>query len=248
VNINDIVTKYQRSSKRLLLLDYDGVLAPIMPLPEQAVPTAELRDLFKRLAHDADCVVVSGRDHATLQEWLGDLPLAFAAEHGLWRKDFDGRWLPTISTEAGWKDAVTVIMERYVAMLPGSFVEEKAVALAFHYRNVATPDVDEAVGRLMSELEPLLAASSLRILHGKKVVEVLPGGVNKGEAARFWVGKKTYDFILAAGDDVTDESLFQAMPAGSCTVKVGEGLTAAKYRVGTQADFMDLLRTLPETS
>jgi trehalose 6-phosphate synthase/phosphatase len=180
----------------------------------------------------------------TLQEWLGDLPLAFAAEHGLWRKDFDGEWLPTVAVEGGWKTSIDAIMRRYVGMLEGSFIEEKVVALVFHYRNVTSSNANEMVERLIRELEPLLAPSSLRILHGKKVVEVLPDAVNKGAAAKFWINKKPYDFILAAGDDVTDEALFAAMPGEAVTIKVGEGETAANHRMASQPEFIELLTLL----
>jgi trehalose 6-phosphate synthase/phosphatase len=250
VNNNDIIVAYRAASRRLLLLDYDGVLAPIMPLPEQAAPDEATRSLLRRLGADGrtDCAIVSGRYHGTLQEWLGDLPVAFAAEHGLWRKDFGGEWQPTVTVEANWKGNVAAIMKQYVAMLPGSFIEEKDVALVLHYRNVTAPDVDEAVGNLIAELEPLLGPSSLRILHGKKVVEVLPSDVNKGVAASFWTRKKSYDFILAAGDDVTDEALFGAMPTSAFTVKVGEGETVATHRVASQPEFMKFLTALGQTN
>src|SRR5438132_6903173 len=87
-----IVDAYKHATKRLLLLDYDGVLAPIVPLPEQAMPSKKMFALLEKLTADTrnTCVVVSGRDHETLDEWLGNLPLAFAAEHGLWRRDSQG--------------------------------------------------------------------------------------------------------------------------------------------------------------
>jgi trehalose 6-phosphate synthase/phosphatase len=246
VNTNDIVTAYKGAAERLLLLDYDGVLAPIVPLPEQAEPSGEVIGLLRQLSTYADCVVVSGRHRETLDEWLGGVSLGFVAEHGLWRRTAEGSWQPGMTVAVNWKPNVAAIMQSFAKLLPGALVEEKTAALAFHYRNVVDSNVDKHIAKLLAELEPLLLASRLRVLHGKKVVEVLPHGIDKGSAVAELLAAKPYDFILAAGDDVTDEALFAAMPAAAFTVKVGEGTTAAKYRVDSQPDFIRLLAAFAE--
>jgi trehalose 6-phosphate synthase/phosphatase len=249
VNNDQMADTYARAKTRLLLLDYDGVLAPIMPLPEQARPDKGTLQLLERLTADSRnvCVVISGRQRETLENWLGHLPLAFAAEHGLWRRDIGDEWEMTEAVASGWKQVVLDCMRRYEPLIAGAFIEEKYAALALHYRN--EPDEEKAdalAARLIHDLEPIVAKLSLRILDGKKVVEVLPAGVNKGAAARFWTTRPGWDFIMAAGDDVTDEALFQAVPAAAYSIKVGSGPTFARSTITSQPKFMQLLETLAD--
>jgi trehalose 6-phosphate synthase/phosphatase len=248
VNNDQLADNYRQAKSRLLLLDYDGVLAPIRPLPEQAAPSREILKLLEKLTADPrnTCVVISGRPRETLDDWLGHLPLAFAAEHGLWHRSVRGEWEILSFFDLDWKPSVEAVMHQYESLLSGSFVEEKHAALAFHYRNTSSPQKTEIVGRLVSDIEQVAASSSLQVLNGKKVVEVLPAGVDKGKAARFWLEARTWDFILAAGDDVTDEALFQAAPASAYSIKVGDRPTFARSTVNSQPKFMHLLKTLAD--
>lgn len=244
MNIPAAVAAYNRASKRLLLLDYDGVLVPIMPTPDQAAPNQQTYAVLKKLTADPrnTCVIISGRPHETLQKWLGDLPLSFAAEHGLWRKEQGGDWIVAVDAPKKWKHAVQGVMSAYQAKLPGAFIEEKYAGLAFHYRAVKNPELQ--IEHLIDELQKLLSDFSLRLMHGKKVVEVVPSNVDKGTAAKFWINAKDWEFIAGAGDDTTDEALFQTLPADAYSVKVGSGQTAARFTVRTQSAFMEFLDIL----
>lgn len=241
-----IIGLYKKSSKRLLLLDYDGVLAPIVDLPELAAPSAETLSLLKQLTSDEHtaCVIISGRQYKTLEDWLGDLPLGFTAEHGLWCKDPYGTWQQLSEVATVWKSDIEQIMATYVTQLPGSFMEQKTASVGLHYRKADQVAAAQIIVQLIEELEPLAKKANLRVLHGKKVVEVVPLGVDKGSAAKRWIDTGDWDFILAAGDDVTDESMFESLPSNVVTIKVGKGDTAARYRVETQPEFMTLLRHL----
>lgn len=67
---------YQRSRSRLILLDYDGTLTPIRPVPKEAAPGAETMRTLRLLTSDPRNIVyvISGRDQATLDAWLGRVP------------------------------------------------------------------------------------------------------------------------------------------------------------------------------
>lgn len=238
-----IIDAYRQSKRRLLLLDYDGVLAPIMPTPEEAEPTDQTHAMLEKLTSDLrnTCVVVSGRPRVTLEEWLGGYPVAFAAEHGLWRKEQGGDWVEALEVETDWKQVVIEAMKRTSGQLPGSFIEEKHAGLAFHYRKAANPEL--LVRELIETLAPVAAAEGLRVMHGKMVVEVVPAGVDKGTASQYWL-KGDYDFILAVGDDTTDEALFSILPSGAYSLKIGPGDTAAAYRLNSQADFVEFIAKL----
>lgn len=233
----EISAAYRGAKKRLLLIDYDGVLVPIMPTPEAARPNTQTLQVVQKLTQDSynTCVIISGRPHDVLQEWLGEYDLTFAAEHGLWRKEQNGEWMLAQTVATNWKRHVKRVMTPAVAALPGSFIEEKYAGLAFHYRK--TVDADATVHSVLRKLELIVDTLNARIIHGKKVIEVVPAGVDKGVAAQYWL-QYEYDFILAVGDDTTDEALFKTLPTSAFSIKIGTGETAARHALATQKDFV----------
>jgi trehalose 6-phosphate synthase/phosphatase len=116
--------------------------------------------------------------------------------------------------------------------MPGSFVEEKEYALVLNYRSAEAEFGDWLATELVSMLEGMLADTELRAYRGNMTVEVKPGWANKGEFVRALVASENAaDFILAIGDDRTDENLFAQLPAGSWSVHVGDSPSSARYRV-----------------
>ena len=70
------------------------------------------------------------------------------------------------------------------------------------------------------------------LLNRKKVVEVTNGHINKGIAIQEVIHQGNFDFILAMGDDHTDEMMFDKLPTQAISVKVGmDTRTLAKYAV-----------------
>jgi trehalose 6-phosphate synthase/phosphatase len=233
----EIRDAYVRAGRRLLVLDYDGTLVPFAKWPQQAVPPQALLDLLTTLASDPKnrVALVSGRSAENLDRWFGTIPqLCLVAEHGAELKR------PSISTweslrphtRTDWKPTVMPILEHFVDRTPGSFVEEKKTALVWHYR-MAEPEFGEwLANELVSMLEAMLAETELRAFRGEKIVEVKPVWANKGEAIERLLGDfLAPDFILAAGDDRTDEDLFERAPNGAWTVHIGPGPTRASFVV-----------------
>jgi trehalose 6-phosphate synthase/phosphatase len=244
-NAHNIVENFANAQNRLLLLDYDGTLAPLMPRPEQAAPTEELRQLLGDLAAKAQIVVISGRDHNVLDDWLGDLPIDFAAEHGLFYRENGNEWQTTRNADQSWKKPVKPLMQALCDELPKSLLEESNGTLNWHYRDVAdAANARAKAEQLIIDLEPLVHELDLSMLDGSKVVTVKLGGVDKGLVAQHWLKKRDWDFILAAGDDTTDEFLFSAMPASANTVKIGQAETHARSRIKSVDEFLNLLKSL----
>jgi trehalose 6-phosphate synthase/phosphatase len=227
-----LLSDYKRSTKRLLLFDYDGTLISFAKRPEDAEPDTELKRLLLLLAKKRKnhLAIVSGRDRSTMDQWLGDIPCTLVAEHGAWiRMDKHSGWKAQKSESSDWKSQVMPILKTYVARVPGSLVEEKEFGLAWHYRK-ANPELGEIRScELFDNLNEFLANTDLQLMHGKKVIEVRTGGINKGLAAQILLKKETYDFILAIGDDWTDEDLFKALPEGAYSIKIGFGATQAQF-------------------
>jgi trehalose 6-phosphate synthase/phosphatase len=69
-------------------------------------------------------------------------------------------------------------------------------------------------------------------------------GVSKGETAVSLLADQAFEFIMAAGDDITDETLFQALPRDSYSIKIGKQKTFAAYYLESSDDLLDLLEKM----
>lgn len=241
-----IVAAYRAATRRLLVLDYDGTLSPIVRDPAAAAPSAELLLALDRLIADPanEVVLVSGRDWRTLQEWFGRRPMVLVSEHGVRVREPGGQWHLTAAISTRGRRRVRDVMQVFADRLPGSSLEEKESSVAWHYRR-ADPVLGPDRARELTEvLRNLTASTDLQVLQGKKVVEVKPAGANKGSATLRWLSRHRGGFILAAGDDETDETLFAALPPSAISIRVGPGESRARQNVEGPEQFVALLSEL----
>jgi trehalose 6-phosphate synthase/phosphatase len=242
-----IVERCKKAKNRLLFLDYDGTLTGFNLNPEDSRPDAELKKILKKLTSDKKnrVVVISGRGRETLHNWLTDFDLEIVAEHGVWIKEKGEEWKTVTNPRDEWKEEIMKLLESYVDRTPGSFVEKKDYSLVWHYRKVETGLGEMRTRELTSHLKYITANKNLQVLEGDMVVEIKNSDVNKGRGAAVLVEKyKNADFILAAGDDWTDEDTFKAMPEEAHTIKVGTAASAAKFSVSSYKDIRHLLKEI----
>jgi len=240
-----VIDAYHKAKRRLLLLDYDGVLRSFERKPDAAEPSHELMALLKHLGQNVanDVVIISGRSKTDLNNWFGTLPIALAAEHGaLFRRKGGHNWHKTTSSESGWRHPVSVLFKTYAERIPDVTVEQKEWAVVWHYRAASPYQARRLLVRLRYTLKPIIKEYNLQVLEGNKVLEVRPADVTKGRVAQEWI-IHDYDFVLAIGDDTTDEDMFAAVPPGGYTIKVGRGPTLARFRL---PDVPAVLRLLSE--
>jgi trehalose 6-phosphate synthase/phosphatase len=193
--------------------------------------------------------VVSGRPQQTLEDWLGDLPIWLHAEHGFVSRDrATGQWVPAAELGAPWREPVLAMLREITQRTPGSLVEIKAAALAWHYR-MADPETGaRRSNELRLHLNQLLSNQPVEILAGNRVIEIRPYGVHKGRIVPpLSPERQAATTILAVGDDRTDEDLFGALPPEAITVKVGPGTTKARFRVDGVGAVRRLLHSLLES-
>ena len=245
-SLAEVETDFSRASRKLLLLDYDGTLVPFADLPEMAKPTEDLLRLLVVPSQDPtiDIVLVSGRNRKQLQQWFADLNIGLVAEHGVWLRPPGEDWLLIKPLVNDWKDGIRPILQRFVDRLPGSLIEEKEYSLVWHYRRSDSELAKVRAKELMDNLMEFTANSDIQALNGNKVVEVRHAGVNKGLAGLYWLSLHDYDFVLAIGDDWTDEDLFRSLPASAYTLKVGMSNSHARYNVYNHLAVIDLLKRL----
>ncbi len=246
-----LLSDYKKSKRRLLLLDYDGTIISFSDEPDRAKPDRELIRLLLSLAENVEnfLVIISGRKRETLQKWLGKIPCGLVAEHGAWiKKRPNLEWEKQMSPSSGeWKAQVRPILKTYQMRVPGTLVEEKEYGLAWQYRK-ANPELGQLrADELFDYLNEFLANTNLQVMHGNKVVEVRMRGVDKGEATQRFLKWKKWDFLLALGDDWTDEDIFKVLPLSAYSVKVGYRQTLARFYLESPHAARKLLRQLSDS-
>jgi trehalose 6-phosphate synthase/phosphatase len=243
-----LIADYHNSMRRLLLLDYDGTLIPFFTRPKEAMPTEELLSLLEGLSEDPrnNIVIISGRDRDTLEKWFGSMDLSLIAEHGAWLKEGEWKVLEPVATE--WKEEIRSILEVHMDRTPGSFIEEKEFSLVWHYRKADTALASLRARELKDALLHFTTNLDLGVLEGSKVMEIRHIGINKGRAAQRWLAKEKVDFILAIGDDVTDEDTFSVLPETAYTIKVGLGPSKARFNIASHHEVRKLLQEIIEIS
>ena len=240
---------FARAAKKIFFLDYDGTLVGFRKDPKQASPDTQLIGILDALAGKPGTrvVLVSGRDKKSFTEWFGQKPYTLIAEHGVWLKKPGKEWELYEQMNTDWKELIRPGLEFYVDRTPGTFIEEKNYSLVWHYRK-ADPELGKMRAlELKYELASFLTNLDLEILEGNKVIEVKKMGINKGKAASRILSQDNYDFIFGAGDDWTDEYLFEEMPAEAFTLKVGMINTRASYIVDSHEVVRNLLERFSKT-
>ena len=206
-------------SRAALFLDVDGVLAPIVPRPEDARVPEETRVELRRLATRYALVAcISGRAGADAERIVGVAGVVYVGNHGLERSPDAPAW--------------TARLRAFLEEVDWPNLEDKGLTAALHYRG--TVDEDAA----LVQLERIAAAArsaGFRTRFGRKVLEILPPiDANKGTAVRALLAERRLDRALYAGDDTTDLDGFRALDGLDVAVRLAvvsaespEGLRAA---------------------
>ena len=229
------------AARRPLLVasDYDGVLARLHDDPSAAVPEPGVADALARLAavEGVTVALVSGRGVDDLRRTSGFTgPFRWVGSHGA---EYDGPLGAELATR---RDRLAQALEPVVSATPGARLEVKPASVAVHVRQVA--DRDEAAALLQQARE--FADSSLTMKPGKDVLELAVTDADKGSGVRRLIDELGATAAVYLGDDLTDEDVFRALGTEDVTIKVGEGDTAARFRVAGPEDVVRLLEDLAD--
>ncbi|MBC7744509.1 MAG: bifunctional alpha,alpha-trehalose-phosphate synthase (UDP-forming)/trehalose-phosphatase [Flavobacterium sp.] len=237
---------FRAAKKRILFLDYDGTLVQFQNNIQQANPDAALYQLITQMVSDEanEVVLISGRDYRNMEDWFGQTGVDLISEHGAWQKLRDGEWESIIGLNDIWKVDIMPILKAYVDRTPGSFIEEKSFSLVWHYRKSPEGLGELRSNELINNLTYLIKDKGLQLLPGNKVIEIKNLEVNKGKAALSRLYQRKYDFILAIGDDHTDEDIFNTIPDTAFTIKVGSMMSAARFYLRHTEEVREFLTDL----
>jgi len=223
----------------LIVLDFDGTLAPIVGDRTAAALPRRSRAILARLARLYAVAVLSGRAARDVSSRLDGAPVRWVVgSHGAeWPgEERDHRaWRSLVDT---WRTTLATRLEG----IEGVEVEVKPLALAVHHRRAR--DQRAAVARIAEATKDL---AGVAVVPGKKVVNLLPDGAgDKGTALRRLARMAGAERVLFVGDDVTDEAAFGAkLDVPAVMVHVGrDPATKASSWLRRRADVDVLLERL----
>ena len=226
----------------LVASDFDGVIAPLVSDPAAVVglpgSLSALNELSKLT--DTEVALVSGRSLAFLSSVEGRPADAWlAGSHG----SELGHRPPTELDESKKHllESVTNDLRSLATSAPGSIVEEKSASVAFHYRNV-DPSLTAELRSTVFDGPGSIPGIETKL--GKMVIELTVFTAHKGTAVEALRTDSGADRVVYLGDDVTDEDAFKVLGAGDVGVKVGDGPTAAAFRVDDPEAVTLVLETL----
>jgi trehalose 6-phosphate phosphatase len=224
-------------ARTALFLDVDGVLAPIVPRPDDARVPEETRGELRRL-HTRYALVacISGRAGADAARIVGVPELTYVGNHGLELEDGADEWAGRLHD--------------FLSGTTWPRIEDKTLTAALHYRD--SPD-EAAAKRELDAIADRARAAGFVARYGRKVLELVPPlDANKGTAVRRLLSEQRLQRALYAGDDTTDLDAFEALEQLELGVRVAvaspEGpaalLEQADITVETPAELLQLLRRL----
>ena len=240
--IDKIKSKYDKAKKKLFLLDYDGTLVSFHHKPDAAIPKKDVINILNKLSLKNEVAIISGRDKNFLEKWFGNLNITLFAEHGHSKKEGGGKWVES-NVNNNWKDNFIPIFQNFTDRTPGTFLEEKENCLVWHYRKTDPELANDRVVELKTIINSLIS-ENLLMMDVKKAIEITNININKGTAVNDILEKEDYDFILCAGDDVTDENMFSVLSKDAFTIKVGGQITKASFFVENNIEMIDVLKNL----
>ena len=187
--------------------------------------------------------IISGRDKKFLEKWFSNLDIILFAEHGHFQKKFNKKWIEKIQKDNDWKKNFIPIFQDFTDRTPGTFIEEKSNCIVWHYRKTDPELANIRVVELKTVIKSMLS-ENLIMLDGNKAIEVTNADVNKGTIINSIINNNKFDFILCAGDDISDENMFKALPDSSVSIKVGKKSSSAEYFVKNPNEFLKFLEYL----
>jgi trehalose 6-phosphate phosphatase len=242
-----------------LTTDFDGTLSEIAPSPELATIHPRCRDSLAKLSEKLTLVaVLSGRQVDELRQLVGLPGVVYIGNHGLERWERSERFVePSVSQYVPLMHDVLKQAQQELK-LPGLLFEEKGVSASIHYRLAVNPSA--AREHVASLLRKLAADAGLRVVEGRRVVELRPPlDLDKGTALLDLLRGYALGGVVYAGDDRTDLDAFaaihrwgleegkRALVVGVISAEMPPGLTEeADLTVEGVEGWADLLAALAE--
>jgi trehalose 6-phosphate phosphatase len=212
-----------QARRSMLLLDYDGTLAPFREERDQAFPYPGIAQLLEEIASGGHTrvVIISGRDTSETVSLLGVTPIPEVwGLHGLQRRKPDGT-VETVRLEQRYLDALSDADRWLRCQHLGRTAELKTGSIAVHWRGLSDWGSEDLRGRVLLGWKPIAEHSGLELLDFDGGVEIRVPEADKGDVVRLVLSEMEPDTPAAyLGDDTTDERAFRAIRGRGVSVLV----------------------------
>jgi trehalose-phosphatase len=222
----DICTSFferlRHASVRLLLLDYDGTLAPFTPDRMRAVPYGEIPEMVSRImAANTRVVLISGRSARELLFLSGIHPQPeIWGSHGAERLFADGSY-EVDAPDAEHRLALQTARRAFINAGLTDRIEAKPGSIAVHWRGLSSAQQRGTEAEVRRICGPLVTHHGLELLRFDGGLELRAPGKNKGDAVETILSESGQDVAAAyLGDDQTDENAFRAIKGRGLAVLV----------------------------
>jgi trehalose-phosphatase len=229
----------------LLLLDYDGTLAPFVAKRDEAWPYPGVTDILSKLPTTGSgrFIVVSGRPAADIVRFLHKAtPLEIWGCHGAERLS-PGQSSHVQALPSHGQAALAQALALAVGTAPPGTLEQKPVSVALHWRGQSAA-TRQALQRGIGRAWLRLARGSGLELHAfDGGLELRLPGQNKGRPVHALRRENPGTSLVYLGDDITDEDAFKALGPTDLGVLVRAKArpTAARYRITPPGELLRFL-------
>jgi trehalose 6-phosphate phosphatase len=224
----------------LCAFDFDGTLAPLVPVPDEARMPDRIREHLRRLSHLAPIAIITGRGIDDIRPRLGFEPDFLVGNHGMegvpgWERQSADH----AAACAAWRRQLEQLLPAHD---PGIMLEDKRYSLSLHYRMAADPaQAAQTLEALFASLQP-----QPRVVAGKFVYNLLAEDrCHKGSALQRLLEISGARHAIYVGDDVTDEDVFRLRRHDILSVRIEHAATSdAELFIPDAGDIVHLLEEL----
>jgi trehalose 6-phosphate phosphatase len=244
-SLHGFFDRARKSSSRILMLDYDGTLAPFRVERDRAYPFSGVRERLADIQGDSKTrlIIISGRAVDDVRPLLGlDPPPEIWGSHGA------ERYVPGKGTELfplpeRTSKGLGAVLSWASKNDLGNAIERKPAGIAFHFRALEKSDRKKIMEKLDSQWSDKVADLGLEWHEFDGGVEMRASGISKADAVQS-VLKESGDSVIAyLGDDLTDEDAFEALDGKGLRVLVREQMrdTLADIRLTPPVELLEFL-------
>lgn len=211
------------ATRRLLMLDFDGTLAPFTVARDAARPLPRSLELLARIAGagGTDLAIVSGRPVSDLERLLGPVPVLLVGDHG-WEVRENGGEVVRHPLPPAARETLDEAERRARAAGWSEQLERKRPAVVLHTRALPPERARDVEERCAAAWQPLAEAGHVRLDRIDRGLELRARGHDKGAVVRSLLSRSPVGTLAVfVGDDVTDEDAFEAVRDHGFGVRVG---------------------------
>ncbi len=237
----DVIEKHP-----VFFFDFDGTLVELASTPDKVKFKYTTKHILENLSNIFPVGIISGRCLSDLQKIIAINGIFYTGNHGV---EVEGPGLSFIEPNTSkFRYLILNLLDELKTKLSSynPLIEDKIYAIGIHYRNIDTRRVNDFLSEVTKILEIPLNKNEIKILNGKKIIEVKPPVEwNKGNSVKLILKHLKNDYLpIYFGDDLTDEFAFETVnELNGTSVLIGNGNspTKAKFILNSPQELIGII-------